>query len=42
MSEYKSEWFYDIKDFYMKEDRIKDMSSKEIEHMKSMGNKATG
>ena len=39
MSEYKSEWFYDIKDFYMKEDRIKSMTPEEIEHMKSMGNK---
>jgi len=33
------EWFYDIKDFYMKEERIKEMSADEIESMKSLGNK---
>ena len=33
------EWFYDIKDFYMKEERIKQMSEEEIEGLKSMGNK---
>ena len=39
MSEYKSDWFYDIKDYFMKEDRIKTLSDKEIENLKSMGNK---
>jgi len=39
MSEYSPEWFYDIKDFYMKEERIKDMPAEEIEHLESVGNK---
>lgn len=39
MSEYKPDWFYDIKDFYMKEERIKAMTAAEIEGLKSMGNK---
>ncbi len=39
MSEYRDEWFYDIKDFYMKEQRIPLMSSDEIEKLKSTGNK---
>jgi len=39
MSEYTADWFYDIKDFYMKEERIKEMSSEEIEHLRSAGNK---
>ena len=32
-------WFYDIKDFYMKEEQIKTMSTEEIEGLKSIGNK---
>lgn len=39
MSEYTSGWFYDIKDFYMKEDRIKAMSKDKIKNLESMGNK---
>jgi len=39
MHEYDSGWFYDIKDFYMKEQRIPEMSSDEIETMESMENK---
>ena len=35
---YESAWFYDNKDFYMKEDRIKAMSKKEIKNLKSMVN----
>jgi hypothetical protein len=38
-SEYSPEWYYDIKDFYMKEEKIKEMSAEEIESLKSMGNK---
>ncbi len=33
------EWFYKIKDFYMKEERITKMSAEEIESLKSIGNK---
>jgi hypothetical protein len=33
------DWFYEVKDFFMKEDIIKKMSSEEIESYKSMGNK---
>ncbi len=39
MSKYTSDWFYDIKDFYMKEDRIKTMSEKAIKHLEAIGNK---
>ncbi len=37
--DFDNEWFYNIKDFYMKEERIKLMSTEEIESLKSMGNK---
>ena len=37
--DFDNEWFYNIKDFYMKEERIKLMSAEEIESLKSMGNK---
>ena len=37
--DFDNEWFYNIKDFYMKEERIKLMSTEEIETLKSMGNK---
>ena len=33
------EWFYKIKYFYMKEEKIKIMSDEKIEGYKSMGNK---
>jgi hypothetical protein len=36
---YEPAWFYGIKDFYMKKDRIKAMSKKEIKNLKSMVNK---
>ena len=36
---FDNEWFYNIKDYYMKEERIKLMSTEEIETLKSMGNK---
>ena len=39
MSEYTSDWLYDIKDFYMKENRIKTMSDEGIEHLEAIGNK---
>ena len=39
---FDNEWFYNIKDFYMKEERIKLMSTEEIESLKSMGNKEQG
>mgnify|MGYP003973998243 CR=1 FL=1 len=39
MSEYKPDWFYNIKDFYMKEERINAMPAEEIDALKSMGNK---
>ncbi len=37
--DFDNEWFYNIKDFYMKEERIKLMSTEEIESLKSMGNR---
>ena len=37
--DFDNDWFYNIKDFYMKEERIKLMSTEEIETLKSMGNK---
>ena len=38
-SEYKQDWFYEIKDFYMKTDRIKAMSDEEIKNLEAIGNK---
>jgi len=37
--DFDNEWFYNIKDFYMKEEKIKLMSAEEIKSFKSMGNK---
>jgi len=36
---FDNEWFYNIKDFYMKEERIKEMSAEEIENLRLIGNK---